>query len=640
MITNGSLVLYKLQLALVSSSGDGRITIELENSEQKKVREKDVLVLHKGPLKTLPSQLAQQPDFDTAYEMLTADMGSAERTQVDFSELADLVFGQANAENIAQCVRFVVASPRFEIKDSLLFVLSPDFVAKLLEKETRKKRESELRSGFIAALSKAVKHHDSKEIKENPEFIPYVAELEAFANGQSSQCQIAQEAGFSVDPQAVHKVLLNAGIWNIERNPWPYRAGCILSAPRLEFPENEHPARKISRIDLRHLESFAIDNAWSQDPDDAIGIDGETIWVHVADPSASIAPDSDVDKEALSRGATLYLPEKIVPMLPEKAMPILGLGLSPESPALSFKIEINAAGNIIDFDIMPSIIRVQRLSYEKADELIASGHMTLNSLLEKAKIRHKRRLANGAVDIDFPEVSLKAGLDDIHFLKIPPTTSSSMVREMMLLAGEGAGFWAKEQNIPFVYASQDAPNISDSILNSESSSEKLSVQYQRRRGMRASITGTEALAHRGLGLPFYSQVTSPLRRYQDLLAHHQIRSFLASQNGNPDAASMMLSEEEVARRCMLAAQAAAQTRQAERDSRMHWLCVWLVKNQSWKGLATVMDVGNREATVFLHDFGIEMNMKIRRPLELDAAILVRAVRVNIPNLDIALEEAN
>ena len=638
MITIGSLVMYKSQLAIVTASSDGRITIETETREQKKVREKDVLFLHKGPMKQLPPALKDHADFDTAYEMLSASIEAEDRIPVDWTELAEIVFSVANAETIAQCARFARQSPLFELKDEGLSILSPESVAKIREKASKKQRETELRSQFIEALSKAMKNHSAREISEHPEFAPFIAELEAFAYGMSTQSQIAREANIANDPQAVHKALLNSGIWTAERNPWPQRAGCSLSSPRLAFPETEHAKLKLPRKDLTSLESFAIDNAWSQDPDDAISIDGQTLWIHVADPTAFILPDSDLDKETLSRGATLYLPEKIVPMFPEKAMPILGLGLASESPALSFKLEINEAGNIVNIDIVPSIIRVQRLSYEKADELIDAGHPALIALLQKSEIRHERRLANGAVDIDFPEVSMKVGAGEIRFLKIPQTKSSAMVREMMLLAGEGVGLWAREQNIPFVYASQDAPNISESMLKSNGNPSALSLQYQRRRGMRASITGTEALSHRGLGLPLYSQVTSPLRRYQDLLAHYQIRAFLAKKAGLPGADAMMLREEEVARRCMLAAQASGQTRQAERDSRMHWVCVWLIKNPDWKGLATVMDAGNRDALVFLHDFSIEVQMKTRMRLDLDVTILVRATRINIPNHDFTIEE--
>jgi hypothetical protein len=76
------------------------------------------------------------------------------------------------------------------------------------------------------------------------------------------------------------------------------------------------------------MESWAIDNAWSKDPDDAIGWDGRSAWVHVADPASAILPDSAADKEALGRGSTLYLPELTAPMLPEEALERFGLGLA------------------------------------------------------------------------------------------------------------------------------------------------------------------------------------------------------------------------------------------------------------------------------------------------------------------------
>ncbi len=141
--------------------------------------------------------------------------------------------------------------------------------------------------------------------------------------------------------------------------------------------------------------SYAIDNAWSHDPDDAIAIDGDFIWVHIADPAAFIAPDSPLDLEALSRGATLYLPEKIVPMLPEGAVSRLGLGLAPESPALSFGMRLSADGSIVETRIQSSLVQVARLSYEEADIALAAGDATLAALDAAALLRHRKRLSNG-----------------------------------------------------------------------------------------------------------------------------------------------------------------------------------------------------------------------------------------------------
>jgi len=275
-------------------------------------------------------------------------------------------------------------------------------------KSEEKLLEGNRRSSFIAALRAAIKSKGDLVLESKPEFARYLSELESFAQGTGERCPIAAEAGIAEIRESVHQALLDSGIWEKSRNPWPARAGCVLWPPRLEFPDVELPALVTRRSDLRGMVSYAIDNAWSHDPDDAIAIDGDFIWVHIADPAAFIAPDSPLDLEALSRGATLYLPEKIVPMLPEGAVSRLGLGLAPESPALSFGMRLSADGSIVETRIQSSLVQVARLSYEEADIALAAGDATLAALDAAALLRHRKRLSNGAVDIDFPEVSMKA----------------------------------------------------------------------------------------------------------------------------------------------------------------------------------------------------------------------------------------
>ena len=151
--------------------------------------------------------------------------------------------------------------------------------------------------------------------------------------------------------------------------------------------------------------------------------------------------------------------------------------------------------------------------------------------------------------------------------------------------------------------------------------------------MKASIVGTECLAHQGLGLSFYSQVTSPLRRYQDLLAHHQIRAYLAA--GIQGA----LSADEVSRRCILAGQASAATRQAERDSRLHWITCYLASRPDWRGEARVLDLRERDAWIILPSLGFETSLRTRRSLQLDETLTVSAARVSIAMHDITFDLA-
>ena len=633
MIQPGSLVLYKDQLARISSVAEGRVTIELETGESKKVREKDVQMLHEGVSARIPADL-EGGDFETAHAMLTAGLEGRDPVATSWRELAELVFGTFSAASAAACARKARQGGLFAIVEGNPVALSPAEIARLRAKDEEKRLEGSRRAAFVAALRAALREKSGgAALRDSSEGARYLAELEGFALGSQDRCPIAAEVGIAETREAVHQALIDAGLWPRSANPWPARAGCALRPPRLEFPARERPELGPSRADLRAQDSYAIDNAWSTDPDDAIGFDGERVWVHVADPAAFFSPDSPIDAEALSRGATLYLPEKIVPMLPEGAVERLGLGLGETSPALSFGMKVAADGGIEETTIVPSEVSVRRFSYERADEALAAGDATLVALDAIARVRHARRVANGAVDIDLPEVSLKVEGETVRFVSVPSTRSVDIVREMMLLAGEAAARWAYERKLPFTYSSQEAPQVPRSLSRSGEGDALLSLQYLRRKGMKASIVGTECLAHQGLGLSFYSQVTSPLRRYQDLLAHHQIRALLQGGGAAP------LPTDEVARRCFIAGQGTSSTRQAERDSRLHWVAFHLAEHPDWVGQAIVLDAREQDCWIIVPEFGIEASMRTRLALAPDERLDVRAARVSLALNDITFEPA-
>lgn len=630
MIQNGAIVLYKTHIGRIDSFEGGKYLVEFQESPGLRLRDKDFSLIHPGPVARLPSPRSDG-DFETAYGMIATSDADARLAPLEWKDFAELVFGEFTPEAAVACVNCALEGKLFFIADGKPSALSAAEREKLAERERKKGQEVAARQGFVAWFSLARKSGKSgrQGAAMPPEYAPLLQELTSFALGRTARCSLAGDLGLSETPEAVHQALLDTGIWADTDNPWPSRAGCNVNPPKAEFPAAELEPVTLPRIDLTFLPSYAIDNAWSNDPDDAISFDGSHVWVHVADPAAYIKPGSALDVAAMERGATLYLPEKTVPMLPGAAVTTLGLGIAPRSPALSFRINVEADGSIRDIMISPSVVKVTRLSYEKADELLRQGEPALVALSGIAEARRRRRIANGAVEISFPETSVKVDGAAIAFLPVHETRSGGMVREMMLLAGEAAGRWAKERSLPFLYSSQEASSIPQEALAGMELPAPLSVQYLRRKGMRASIVGTESLAHRGLGLSFYSQVTSPLRRYQDLLTHYQIRLSLQNERG---AAAEPLPEEELGRRCLVASQAAAQTRQAERDSRMHWTVVYLSRNQDWRGEATVLDIRDREAWILIKEFGLETGLRCRQSLSPDETISVKAVMAKIPSL--------
>ena len=142
--------------------------------------------------------------------------------------------------------------------------------------------------------------------------------------------------------------MLDTGVWNIAKNPYPARYGLSMTGNNEDFPEPNDEGR----IEIKTV-AFAIDSKWSNDPDDAIAFDGQYLWVHVADPASVILPDSPADVVARTRGSTLYLPDGQIRMLSQKSLDDYGLGLKEGlSRALSFKIKLSDKNCIENVEVL------------------------------------------------------------------------------------------------------------------------------------------------------------------------------------------------------------------------------------------------------------------------------------------------
>jgi exoribonuclease-2 len=190
-----------------------------------------------------------------------------------------------------------------------------------------------------------------------------------------------------------------------------------------------------------------------------------------------------------------------------------------------------------------------------------------------------------------------------------------MVRECMILAGEGAAHWALQNQAPFPFIAQEAGDLPSERLPG------LAGAWQMRRCMRPRTISTKPAVHWGLGLDQYTQVTSPLRRYTDLLCHQQIRAFIKG--------GTLLSEEEVLLRISAAEAAALAAGRAERASRAHWTAVYLSdkKESSWEGV--VLDRKGNRGVVFIPVLGLETQVNIRGNLEPNDPVGLVLKSVNI-----------
>lgn len=610
-----ALVIYKTKPALVIEGND-KLTIQLATGERIKLRPKDITLLHPGPLSSLKALDTPITDGDIggAWELLQGN-----RTTVQ--EAAELIYGEYTPRTAWEVYKLIqdglyfaeaaaVAAkssqaPPLAVPPLAVQVRSAEEVEQLERKRNEKHREQEERDRFLEHLRSGTYDRASES--------RFLQDVEALALGKTDKSRTLRDLDRAETPQEAHKLLLKIGYWDPFINPYPIRFGCPQGSARI--PIAPPPAEE--RADLTGLPAFAIDNPWSTDPDDAVYIDGRTLYVHVADPAASVPSDSEADREARSRGSTLYLPEGALRMIHEGSLNHFSLGLSDTSPALTFKIDLAEDGSPDSIDIFLSTVRVTRLTYDEADR--RRDEPNLKGLFDFTEKNVRRRQSAGAVTIEFPEVHLQVANREIQFSPIPAYRSAEMVRECMLIAGEATARWAMRNRIPFPFVAQEIGDLPNQVLPG------LAGSYQLRRCMRPRRLSTQPADHAGLGLSVYTQVTSPLRRYTDLLAHQQLRRYL---KGEP-----LLDTDQILERAAAGEAAAAATVQAERASKLHWTAVYLQDKIGSEFQAVVVDIKGNRATVIIPDLAMETQIAIKERVTYNDTITVALASVKLAELE-------
>lgn len=623
-ISKDSLVLYKEAPWVVKETipMEGKIEITGPLGKTMKVREKDIVLLSSGKTENLNKL------FDSAYldeKEKTLDLENkikeiwelAGGEEISFGDFSAMVF-DSNAPDLQWLLyKKLKASPWFTLElteDSGLNlpVLKPNsqiLANELIEKKDKKQKETRLREDAVKRLKNREDFQD--------EDIPFLQEVEAFALGKSSKSAILREAGIPETQEKAHKILLQNGFWSILKNPWPTRRGITLASANLPG----EPVAEVPRLDLTNQEkyrAYAIDNEDSSDPDDAIGFDGDFLWIHIADPSDTVLPDSPPDIEARKRGSTNYLPEGVFRMLGSEITLNYSLGLEKISKALSFRLKLDEKGDISSVRILKTLVNVERLTYKKASLLKDSNE--LNALFRISQRNRERRLRKGAVEINLPEVSIILKEGRVSIEQCEQNEAQAMVKEMMLLAGEGAAKFAFENSIPFQFVSQEEPEIPKNIPQG------LAGEYRLRRSMRPRQVSVNPSAHHGLGLGMYAQVTSPLRRYGDLVSHQQLSLFLENRK--------TMDKETLFDKIAQGDIAASECIKAERESCIHWKLVYLLQNPQWQGEAVIVETGIPKAKILIPELAMESQINIPGNLQLNDRIKVKAENIELWNLKV------
>lgn len=339
-------------------------------------------------------------------------------------------------------------------------------------------------------------------------------------------------------------------------------------------PEEPDAKDYAGRKDLRDWMTVTIDGDDAKDLDDAITLrkteDGYELGVHIADVSEYVTEHSPLDEEALTRGTSVYLVDRVIPMLPHRlSNGICSLNQGTDRLALSCIMQINEKGNVVHHEITESVIRVdRRMSYANVNKILEQNDEAVKQeyaeflpmfyqMKELADILRKKRDKRGSIDFDFPETQII--LDEKGFpVDIRPyerLTANKIIEDFMLLANETVAedyFW---QELPFVYRTHESPDP-DRIrklgilvsnfgyclkANPENihpkefqklleriadSPEEAMISRLTLRSMKQAKYSTICYGHFGLATHYYCHFTSPIRRYPDLQIHRIIKENL------------------------------------------------------------------------------------------------------------------
>jgi exoribonuclease-2 len=596
-LREGSLVLYKNRPARVARVGK-KIEIELAADESLWVRPKDVVCLHPGPLGGLEELQPQTGEVQTAWQLLAGGATS-------LADLAELAYGEYSPATAWAAWELVADGLYFHGTPEEVVARLPEEVAQ--ERSAREAKAAEQRA-WAAFLERV--HAGRTRAEDNR----YLQDVEALALGRRTDSRVLRELGRAERPENAHALLLELGHWDHTVDPYPARLGLDTSVPRVALPTLPEE----ERLDLTDLPAFAIDDEGNEDPDDALSLEEGRLWVHVADVASLVCPRSEIDLEARARGANLYLPEGTAPMLPSRATQVLGLGLNEVSPALSFGLDLDAEGQVQDLEVVPTWVLVTRLTYAEVEEQLEEE--PFRSLYHLTRFHEDRRREDGGVFIELPEVKIWVQDGEVFIRPLPALKSRNLVTEAMLMAGRAAARFALERDISFPFSTQDPPFYEVAELPTT-----LSEMYAVRRALKRSQMTSVPGPHAGLGLPVYAQVTSPLRRYLDLVAHQQLRAYLSGES--------IMGPQEVLERVGAAEATTGSVRQTERLARRHWTLVYLLDRPDWRGEGILVEKRGSRGTVLIPELDLEPRVHLRDDLPLDSVVPLTLTGVDLPELE-------
>lgn len=541
------------------------------------------------------------------------ELVQGETESFDNMYLAELCFGEPVTDHhVSALVRALFEDKlHFRLKDGRFVANTEQRVEQIL----RQRQEEALREERLSKGSEWIRKAIRGEPVEEPEVKDYVIrvlkDLALFGKEApliNEGKELLARAGISRIEDA-RRILVSLGTWEEDEN---------LDLIRFKIPLdfNEEEKKEASSLtlmdvvgkveeDLTDLTVFTIDGPFTRDFDDALSIEDKgdivELGVHISDVASIVKPGTALDRGALAKPSSLYLPRRQIPMIPpELSENTLSLRQGEQRKAVSLICRLTKSGEVLDYRFTLSRIRVSKnLVYSAVNGALEQDPLLAEMFRLAGQLR-RRREERGALNLSLPEVQVVVDEQGSisTFLLDQNTPSRMIVAEFMILYNWLAGRFCRDNNIPALYRTQAEP--SERI--SQDGLDYLLYVFLQRRRIHPLLLDTSPGPHSGLGLDVYAQVTSPIRRYLDLVVQRQIREFLLSGKA-------LYSEEQLDQIRMEVEPALRTLAKIKRNRIRYWILKHLSRRTGEKLKAMALDDIRSKYRVVLTDFLMTAEIK-------------------------------
>ena len=543
---------------------------------------------------------------------------------ISFDDLKEIYYGDKTIENL-DVLRMFWAVNRDDVYfrgENGLYAPVPESEVKTklaeLEKERRKIEETDTAVNWFLNFRKG---NDGEAADFEKQY--FVELIESYVLNEGSKDRLREAKGFLNKvglntPEDASQLLIDLGVWEKNSDPELKKLESFESFSKKALEEAEEIKSKDFVIedytDLRSKNIFTIDDEDTEDIDDAISIEIEgdyiEVGVHISNVAYYIQKDSRLDIEACKKGDTVYIPDKRIDILPKDLIKdVFSLYAGKPRLALSLLVRFDKKTyEVKEYEFIKSVISVTRnYSYKEAEEELLREKAG-KELVNISMALRRKRVLRGAFILQLPE--LKFDIDENEKIEIYKNYMNSIphmiIAELMILMNNIAGKVIRENEIPSVYRVQNE-EISQDAREMDINDPLYNVKVVKH--LRPSLISTNPDRHRSLGLDCYVQITSPIRRYTDLVVQRQIISIIEGDKWLYDGKELFEIIGNVA-------DGFGERRLLQKNRKKYWLFRYLKDHVNEKIKGIVSAINERNILVYIPEFLIELPIKNFKGIDL------------------------